>query len=314
MHKISQVKTYLYELQKSICHEFIAIDGKANFISDQWEDVNLGYGTTCVISNGHVFEKGGVNFSHVMGKNLPASATEKRPELSGCQFEVLGVSVVIHPINPYVPTSHANFRFFIATKENAEPIWWFGGGFDLTPYYGFVVDCVYWHTMAKQACDKFGIDVYPRYKKWCDDYFYIKHRHEPRGIGGLFFDDLNMWDFETCFNFLKAVGNQYTKAYCPIISRRKSTPYTKRQRNFQLYRRGRYAEFNLVYDRGTAFGLQTEGRVESILMSLPPKATWVYDWQPEPGSEEEKLYTEFLINKNWVELLQKEENSVFNVS
>lgn len=301
MNNIEQVKTYLTELQESICNEFRAMDGKATFISDKWQNPDLGYGNTCVIANGNVFEKGGVNFSHVRGENLPASATEKRPELSGYKFEVLGVSIVIHPINPYVPTSHANFRFFIATKENAEPIWWFGGGFDLTPYYGFEDDCVYWHHMAKQACDKFGIDVYPRYKKWCDDYFYIKHRHEPRGIGGLFFDDLNMWDFETCFNFLKAVGNQYTKAYCPIISLRKSTPYFKRQRNFQLYRRGRYAEFNLVYDRGTAFGLQTEGRVESILMSLPPKATWVYDWQPQPGTEEEKLYTEFLINKNWVE-------------
>lgn len=301
MHNIPQVKTYLCKLQESICHELQAMDGKANFISDKWQNPSLGYGNTCVISNGNVFEKGGVNFSHVMGNNLPASATEKRPELCGYKFEVLGVSVVIHPINPYVPTSHANFRFFMATKEDAEPIWWFGGGFDLTPYYGFVDDCIYWHSMAKQACDKFGIDMYPRYKKWCDDYFYIKHRHEPRGIGGLFFDDLNLWDFETCFNFLKSVGNQYAKAYCAIVSRRKSTPYFKRQRNFQLYRRGRYAEFNLIYDRGTAFGLQTEGRVESILMSLPPKAAWTYDWQPQPGSEEEKLYTEFLINKNWVE-------------
>ncbi|WP_152571573.1 oxygen-dependent coproporphyrinogen oxidase [Legionella norrlandica] len=301
MNPITQVKTYLAELQKSICNEFLAIDDKANFISDHWENPNLGHGTSCVISDGDVFEKGGVNFSHVRGKNLPASATEKRPELSGYQFEALGVSIVIHPINPYVPTSHANFRFFIATKENAEPIWWFGGGFDLTPYYGFVDDCVYWHAMAKEACDNFGDDVYPRYKKWCDDYFHIKHRNEPRGIGGIFFDDLNVWEFATCFNFLKAVGNQYTKAYCPIVLRRKNMLYTERQKNFQLYRRGRYAEFNLIYDRGTAFGLQTGGRVESILMSLPPQAAWVYDWHPHPGSEEENLYTDFLINKNWLD-------------
>lgn len=302
MNHITQVRTYLSELQKSICNELLAIDGKAQFISDSWDNPNLGYGTSCVISNGDVFEKAGVNFSHVKGVNLPASATEKRPELSGYQFEVVGVSIVIHPINPYVPTSHANFRLFMATKEHAEPIWWFGGGFDLTPYYGFEEDCVYWHTMAKDACAPFGDDVYPRYKKWCDDYFYIKHRGEPRGIGGLFFDDLNMWEFETCFNFLKSVGNQYTKAYCPIVTRRKDLAYSERQKKFQLYRRGRYAEFNLIYDRGTAFGLQTGGRIESILMSLPPEATWVYDWNPQPGTDEEKLYTDFLINKNWAEL------------
>ncbi len=302
MNKITQVKTYLNALQKSISHELLAIDGKANFISDSWEDQKLGYGTSCVISDGEVFEKGGVNFSHVKGTHLPASATEKRPELSGYQYEVLGVSLVIHPINPYVPTSHANFRFFMATKEHSEPHWWFGGGFDLTPYYGFVDDCVYWHTLAKQACDNFGDEVYLLYKTWCDDYFYIKHRNEPRGIGGLFFDDLNMWEFETCFNFLKAIGNQYAKAYFPIVTRRKDIPYQKRQKDFQLYRRGRYAEFNLIYDRGTAFGLQTGGRIESILMSLPPKATWVYNWQPQPGTEEEKLYTDFLINKNWLDL------------
>ena len=301
MNQITQVKTYLVELQKSICNELLAIDDKVNFISDHWADPTLGYGTSCVMSNGDVFEKGGVNFSHVKGKSLPASATEKRPELSGYQFEVLGVSIVIHPINPYVPTSHANFRFFIATKEHAEPIWWFGGGFDLTPYYGFVEDCAYWHNMAKAACDDFGDDVYPRYKKWCDDYFYIKHRNEPRGIGGIFFDDLNMWEFEKSFNFLKSVGNQYTKAYCPIVLRRKSMPYTERQKSFQLYRRGRYAEFNLIYDRGTAFGLQSGGRVESILMSLPPQVVWTYDWHPQPGSEEERLYTDFLIHKNWFE-------------
>ncbi|WP_199741632.1 oxygen-dependent coproporphyrinogen oxidase [Legionella sp. km535] len=301
MNYITQVQSYLSELQSSICQELLLIDGKANFISDRWEDPNLGYGVSCVIADGDVFEKAGVNFSHVKGKHLPGSATEKRPELSGYQFEALGVSLVIHPVNPYVPTTHANFRLFMATKEGSEPVWWFGGGFDLTPYYGFEEDCVFWHTMAKEACDPFGDEVYLNYKKWCDDYFYIKHRQEPRGIGGLFFDDLNQWDFEICFNFLQSVGNQFMKAYVPIVMRRYNIPYFERQKDFQLYRRGRYAEFNLVYDRGTAFGLQTGGRIESILMSLPPKATWVYDWHPHSGTEEAKLYTHFLIHKNWLE-------------
>lgn len=302
MHRIAEVKEYLSVLQQSICQDLRAIDDSANFIEDNWENSNLGYGTSCVISNGTVFEKGGVNFSHVKGASLPACATEKRPGLKGYQFEVVGVSLVIHPVNPYVPTSHANFRFFIATKEGAESVWWFGGGFDLTPYYGFDDDCIHWHSLAKEACDPFGEDVYVQYKKWCDEYFYIKHRQEPRGIGGLFFDDLNRWDFETCFNFLKSVGDQYSRAYCPIVARRYKTPYVGKQKDFQLYRRGRYAEFNLVYDRGTAFGLQTGGRIESILMSLPPKATWIYDWKPEPETEEEKLYSHFLTNKDWLGL------------
>lgn len=301
MNHILQVKNYLLELQQSICQQFQSIDTQANFISDGWEKPNLGYGTSCVISQGQVFEKGGINFSHVKGMSLPVSATAKRPELRGYEFEVVGVSLVIHPLNPYVPTSHANVRFFMATKENAEPIWWFGGGFDLTPFYGFQEDCEHWHTVAKQACEPFGEDVYPELKKWCDEYFFIKHRQEPRGIGGLFFDDLNRWDFDTSFNFLRAVGDGYTKAYCPIVLKRKDMPYSQRQRDFQLYRRGRYAEFNLIYDRGTAFGLQTGGRVESILMSLPPQASWVYDWHPEAGSEEEALYSEYLVNKNWLE-------------
>lgn len=300
MNNILKIKNYLTSLQSSICDQLALEDGEASFSVGAWE-TPLGYGKSCVIANGRVFEKGGVNFSHVSGKHLPASATEKRPELSGCEFEVLGVSLVIHPDNPFVPTSHANFRFFVANKPGLEPTWWFGGGFDLTPYYGFAEDCVHWHTLAKEACDPFGKEVYPRYKKWCDDYFYLAHRHEPRGIGGLFFDDLNEWDFDTCFEFLKAVGNQYINAYRPIVARRKNISYSEKQKEFQLYRRGRYAEFNLIYDRGTAFGLQTEGRVESILMSLPPKATWVYDWKPSVGTEEERLYTEFLINKNWVD-------------
>jgi len=304
MYRITEVKEYLSDLQKTICQDLLAIDDSALFITDNWENPNLGYGKSCVISNGSVFEKGGVNFSHVKGMSLPTSATEKRPELKGYQFEVVGVSLVIHPDNPYVPTSHANFRFFMATKEGAEPIWWFGGGFDLTPYYGFEEDCIHWHSMAKEACDPFGENVYTHYKEWCDEYFYIKHRQEPRGIGGLFFDDLNHWDFETCFNFLKSVGNQYSRAYCPIVMRRHKTPYLNNQKDFQLYRRGRYAEFNLVYDRGTAFGLQTGGRIESILMSLPPKAAWIYDWKPEPDTEEAKLNSYFLTNKDWLELNQ----------
>ena len=302
MNNITQVTSYLSDLQSSICQELLLIDGNASFIADNWEDPNLGYGVSCVIANGDVFEKAGVNFSHVKGKHLPGSATEKRPELSGYEFEAVGVSLVIHPVNPYVPTTHANFRMFMATKEGAEPVWWFGGGFDLTPYYGFEEDCVYWHAKAKEACDPFGDEVYSDFKQWCDDYFFIKHRQEPRGIGGLFFDDLNRWDFETCFNFLQSVGNQFMKAYVPIVMRRYNIPYFERQKDFQLYRRGRYAEFNLVYDRGTAFGLQTGGRIESILMSLPPKASWVYDWQPQSGTEEAKLYTHFLTNKNWLGL------------
>jgi|SRR5579885_813898 coproporphyrinogen III oxidase len=300
MPNISKIKVFLINLQDSICQELAEEDGKEAFISDKWQNSALGYGTTRVIANGNVFEKGGVNFSHIMGTTLPPSATEKRPELAGQHFEVLGVSVVIHPVNPYVPVSHANFRFFTTTGSGKNPIWWFGGGFDLTPTYGFEEDCVFWHGMAKEVCDRYGSDVYHRFKKWCDDYFYIKHRNEPRGVGGLFFDDLNEWGFETCFDFVTRLANQYIKAYRPIVTKRKHAPYTEKQKNFQLYRRGRYAEFNLIYDRGTMFGLQTRGRIESILMSLPPQTSWLYDWKPEPGSEEARLYSEFLVKRSWV--------------
>jgi len=247
-----------------------------------------------------VFEQAGVNFSHVFGEQLPASATAHRPELAGRHWQAMGVSLVIHPHNPYVPTSHANVRFFIAEKEGTDPIWWFGGGFDLTPYYGYEQDAVHWHRTAGDACAPFGADVYPRFKKWCDDYFFLKHRSEPRGIGGLFFDDLNEWEFDKCFAFLRSVGDHYIQAYRPIVTRRKDTPYGERERDFQLYRRGRYVEFNLVYDRGTLFGLQSGGRTESILMSLPPLVKWRYNWQPQPDTPEAELYEVYLKPRDWL--------------
>ena len=246
-----------------------------------------------------VIEKGGVNFSHVYGGKLPPSATAHRPELAGRSFQAMGVSLVIHPKNPYAPTSHANVRIFVAEKEGEVPVWWVGGGFDLTPYYGFVEDCQEWHSTAKAICEPFGAEVYPKYKKWCDDYFYLKHRQEPRGIGGLFFDDLNEWGFDRCFDFIKAVGMGFINAYQPILARRKNTPYGERERNFQLYRRGRYVEFNLVYDRGTIFGLQTGGRTESILMSLPNLVAWHYDYQAETDSVESRFVQDFLSAREW---------------
>ena len=258
-----------------------------------------GGGRSRVLEGGAVIEKGGVNFSHVRGKTLPASATAHRPELAGRSFQALGVSLVIHPNNPYVPTSHANVRLFIAEKEGEQPVWWFGGGFDLTPFYPFEEDVVHWHRLSKQACDPFGAEVYPKYKKWCDDYFYLKHRNETRGVGGLFYDDLNQWDFETCFAFMRSVGDHYIQAYRPIVAKRKTLSFGERERDFQLYRRGRYAEFNLVFDRGTLFGLQTGGRTESILMSMPPLASWKYNYQPQPGTEEAKLYN-FLHPRDWL--------------
>lgn len=296
---IAAVKTYLLGLQDAICSELAAEDGGADFVEDAWERPGGGGGRTRVISNGAVFEQGGVNFSHVFGDKLPPSATAQRPELAGCNFQAMGVSLVIHPHNPFVPTSHANVRFFVAEKPNEEPVWWFGGGFDLTPYYGFEEDCVAWHQTAKAACDPFGDDVYARYKRWCDEYFYLKHRNEPRGIGGLFFDDLNTWGFERTFAFIRSVGDHYIRAYRPIVAKRKHLPFTETQRDFQLYRRGRYVEFNLVYDRGTLFGLQSGGRTESILMSMPPLVKWRYTWQPEAGSAEAKLYTDFLRPREW---------------
>lgn len=296
---VEAVKTYLLELQESICRELSEEDGGTPFLEDSWQRPGGGGGRSRVLEGGQVFEKGGVNFSHVFGDKLPASATAHRPELAGRQFQAIGVSLVIHPHSPHVPTSHANVRFFIAEKEGEDPIWWFGGGFDLTPYYGFEEDAVFWHQTARTACEPFGDDVYPRYKKWCDDYFYLKHRDEPRGVGGLFFDDLNEWEFEKCFAFMQSVGDHYIKAYRPIVNKRKEIPHSDREKDFQLYRRGRYVEFNLVFDRGTLFGLQTGGRTESILMSLPPVVKWRYNWQPKSGTPEAKLYDVFLQPTDW---------------
>lgn len=298
---IQAIKNYLLDLQDTICNNLENADGKARFIEDSWQRQEGGGGRTRVLAEGNVFEKAGVNFSHVHGDDMPSSATAHRPELSGRHFQALGVSLVIHPHNPFIPTSHANVRFFIAEKEGADPIWWFGGGIDLTPYYGHDDDCQHWHQTAKQACDPFGEALYPRYKKWCDDYFHLKHRNEQRGIGGLFFDDLNQWSFDQCFAFMQSVGNHYIPAYLPIVERRKDTPYTEEHKDFQLYRRGRYVEFNLVYDRGTLFGLQSGGRTESILMSLPPLVKWVYNYQAAAGSEEEKLTSYYLKPRNWLE-------------
>lgn len=297
---IAAVKAYLLALQDDICRQLEAEDGQATFMEESWERPTGGGGRTRVLSEGAVIEQGGVNFSHVFGDQLPPSATAQRPELAGRSFQAMGVSLVIHPRNPNVPTSHANVRFFIAEKAGEDPVWWFGGGFDLTPYYGFEEDCVFWHQTAKAACDPFGADVYAHYKRWCDDYFYLKHRNEARGVGGLFFDDLNEWGFARCFAFMQSVGNHYIQAYRPIVAKRKALPATETQRDFQLYRRGRYVEFNLVYDRGTLFGLQSGGRTESILMSLPPLVKWRYNWQPEAGSAEAKLYTDFLPHRDWL--------------
>ena len=297
---IENVKSFLLDLQNRICASLESQEPNARFIEDNWQRPEGGGGKTRVLSNGHVIEQGGVNFSHVFGNQPPASATAARPELTNRQFQAMGVSLVIHPRNPYVPTSHANVRFFVAEKPGEEPIWWFGGGFDLTPFYPFYEDVQHWHRTARLACEPFGKEVYPRYKKWCDEYFYLKHRGETRGAGGLFFDDLNEWGFERCFAFMQSIGNHYIDAYVPIIEKRKNTPYGEREREFQLYRRGRYVEFNLVYDRGTLFGLQSGGRTESILMSMPPVANWRYNWQPEPGSPEAELYERYLKPQDWL--------------
>ncbi len=300
---VAAVRAYLLDLQQRICHTVEALDGRCRFRVDAWERPVAGSlsgeGSTRVLANGAVFEQAGVNFSHVRGVQLPPSATANRPELAGRGFQALGVSLVVHPRNPYVPTSHANVRFLIAERAGQAPVWWFGGGFDLTPYYPFDDDIRHWHRTARAACEPFGGDVYPRYKRWCDDYFYLKHRAETRGVGGLFFDDLNEPDYATCFGFMRSVGDHYLPAYQPIVERRWAMPYGERERDFQLYRRGRYVEFNLVYDRGTLFGLQSGGRTESILMSLPPLVAWRYHWQPEPGSPEAKLY-EYLQPRDWL--------------
>ncbi len=297
---IQQVKTFLLKLQDHICQQLAAADGKGHFAEDQWVREEGGGGQSRVMTHGAVFEQAGVNFSHVSGATLPASATAHRPELAGRSFQAMGVSLVIHPLSPYIPTSHANVRFFIAEKPGEAPVWWFGGGFDLTPYYGFEEDARHWHLTAQQLCQPFGDDVYLKYKKWCDDYFFIKHRNEARGIGGLFFDDLNSPDFDTCFSFMQAVGNGFTDAYLPIVEKRKALPWGERERQFQLYRRGRYVEFNLVWDRGTLFGLQTGGRTESILMSMPPLVRWEYGYEPEAGSPEAALYSDFLPVRDWL--------------
>jgi len=298
---IGQVKKYLVQLQESICSDLESLDGRAIFEIDCWtKEDGSGSGITSVICDGNVFEKGGVNFSIVQGNKMPKSASALRPELEGRKYTALGVSLVMHPENPYIPTVHANVRFFVAEESGKEPIWWFGGGFDLTPFYGFDEDAVHWHTTAKKACLPFGEKVYSKYKKWCDDYFYLEHRDEQRGIGGLFFDDLNEGGFDRCFEFIKSVGNHFSEAYLPIVIKRKDTPYGEKERNFQLYRRGRYVEFNLIYDRGTLFGLQSGGRTESILMSMPPEVKWSYQLQVEKDSEEGKLYNHYLKPKEWV--------------
>jgi coproporphyrinogen III oxidase len=304
--RVSEVKRYLLALQDRISSGLALEDGKASFREDNWQrdasegGLSAGGGRTRVLSGGRVFEQAGVNFSHVIGSSLPPSATAARPELSGRSFQALGVSLVIHPLNPHVPTSHSNVRLFLAQKEGAADVWWFGGGYDLTPYYPVLEDVITWHQVAEQACRPFGEDVYTRYKEWCDRYFYLPHRKETRGVGGLFFDDLNEWGFNRCFDFLQSVGDSFMTAYLPIVQARKDSEWSQAQREFQLYRRGRYVEFNLVYDRGTLFGLQSGGRTESILMSLPPLVRWAYDWKPQAGSAEETLYTDFLRPRDWL--------------
>ncbi|MCL4800190.1 MAG: oxygen-dependent coproporphyrinogen oxidase [Burkholderiales bacterium] len=294
------VAGYLRGLQDRIVAELERLDGTA-FRVDSWGRAEGGGRVSRIVEEGALFERGGVNFSHVMGANLPPSASAGRPEVAGRGFEAMGVSLVLHPRNPYVPTVHMNVRCFVATKAGAAPIWWFGGGMDLTPYYGFEEDARHFHRTCRAALEPFGGQYHPRFKKWCDEYFYLRHRREPRGVGGIFFDDLNEGGFEHCFGLTQSVGDHFLPAYVPIAERRRATDYGERERDFQFYRRGRYVEFNLVYDRGTVFGLQSGGRTESILMSLPPVVRWRYDWRPAPGSPEEKLYTEFLKPRDWAD-------------
>mgnify|MGYP001460250880 FL=1 len=303
MQKIdpSKFKDFLLQLQTDICDHLQQIDPVGKFKSDNWDRSAGGSGLSRVISGDGVFEKGGVNFSHVHGKEMPVSASVQRPELAGKPFEAMGLSLVIHPKNPFVPTSHANFRLFLAQNDEEESVWWFGGGYDLTPYYGFDEDCIHWHKTAKSACEQFGKQYHPEFKEQCDQYFQIKHRQEQRGIGGIFFDDFNELGFDKSQNFVEALAKSFLEAYFPIVIRRKDIDYEFKHKQFQEYRRGRYVEFNLVYDRGTVFGLQSGvGRIESILMSLPPKVSWVYDWSPPPGSEEDRLYTRYLKPRDWI--------------
>ena len=298
---VNAVADYLLTLQDNICNALAALDSDSpGFAEDAWQRDAGGGGRSRVLAGPGLFEQAGVNFSHVYGDRLPPSASAQRPELAGRSFQALGVSLVVHPRNPYVPTTHANVRFFIAEKAGEPAVWWFGGGFDLTPYYGFDEDCTHWHATARDACAAFGDEHYARYKQWCDDYFFLKHRNEPRGIGGLFFDDLNEGGFEQCFAFTRSVGDHFVPAYTPIVERRRATPFGEREREWQLYRRGRYVEFNLVYDRGTLFGLQSGGRTESILMSMPPRVRWAYNYQPEPDTPEDRLLKDYLQARNWV--------------
>jgi len=293
------VRDYMIGLQNRIVSELERIDGR-RFHSDRWERSEGGGGESRIIEDGGVFERGGVNFSRVGGERLPPSASASRPELAGRAFEAMGVSLVLHPRNPFVPTVHMNVRFLLATQAQSEPVWWFGGGMDMTPYYGFEEDARHFHSICRKALEGFGPDHYPRFKRWCDEYFYIKHRSEPRGIGGIFFDDLSEKGFDFCFDLTRSVGDHFLPAYVPVLERRRGLPYGERERDFQAYRRGRYVEFNLVYDRGTLFGLQSGGRAESILMSLPPLVKWRYDWKPSPSSEEDRLYREFLRPRDWL--------------
>ena len=296
---IDKVRQYLQELQKNIISMAYEYDNK-NFYEDSWSRDEGGGGITCVLQDGSCFDKVGVNFSDISGDQLPEAATNIRPELQGRKYQAMGVSVVCHPKNPHIPTAHLNVRLFIAYNKNSNPVWWFGGGFDMTPYYGYEEDAIHWHKTANEVCSPFGKEIYDEYKKNCDDYFHIKHRKEQRGIGGIFFDDLNMWEFEKCFNFIKSVGNGFIKAYEPIVKKRLNESYNDKQKDFQIFRRGRYAEFNLVYDRGTLFGLQSNGRTESILMSMPPLVKWKYKYEIEKDSDEEKLYNNFLVPKKWI--------------
>jgi len=297
---IKAVEEYLRSLQMRICSLLEDLDGKAKFQRDHWDRPGGGGGQSRVLKRGAVFEQAGVGFSHVYGDQMPPSATKNRPELAGKRFQAMGVSLVLHPENPYVPTTHANFRFFTTDSDDGAAVWWFGGGFDLTPYYPFHEDVLHWHRAAKAACDPFGADVYDRYKQWCDEYFFLKHRNETRGVGGLFFDDLNEPGFDKSFELTRSIGDQFLNAYLPIVKARRKHNYGERQREFQHYRRGRYVEFNLIYDRGTLFGLQSGGRTESILMSLPPRVRWEYDWKPEPGSPEADLYDNYLRPRDWL--------------
>lgn len=300
MTNLERVTHFLQSLQNTLCDELASLDGEAEFSVDAWDRKGGGGGRSRILSDGDVFERAGVGYSHVHGDTMPDSATKSRPELAGKPFQAVGVSLVLHPRNPYVPTTHANFRFFSAGETN--PVWWFGGGYDLTPYYPFREDVEHWHRTAKAACDEFGEARYPHYKKWCDDYFYLRHRDETRGVGGVFFDDLHDAGFETEFGFWQTIANSFLPAYTPIVRQRQAHPFAEVQRDFQLYRRGRYVEFNLLYDRGTLFGLQSGGRTESILMSLPPEVRWKYNWAPTPGSPEEELYQTYLKPQDWLHL------------